>query len=81
MSTFKFFTFCVTLINFLPLIKRVPQFLIKGKLFLEMESGEVGITGRTSSVPNSAHRLSLNKDQSLRSGILTYASLVLHQNK
>ena len=32
----------------------------------------VKITGRTSSVPNSAHRLSLEKDESLRSGILTY---------
>ena len=29
--------FCVTLIDFLPLIKGVPQFLIKGKFFLERE--------------------------------------------
>ena len=28
---------CVTLINFLPLIKQVSQFLIKGKFFLERE--------------------------------------------
>ena len=26
-----FYSFCSTLINFLPLIKRIPQFLIKGK--------------------------------------------------
>ena len=31
---------CVTLINFLPLIKRVSQFLIKGELFLEREGRE-----------------------------------------
>ena len=29
--------FCVTLIDFLPLIKRVSQFLIKGEFFLERE--------------------------------------------
>ena len=29
--------FCVTLIHFLPLIKRVSQFLINGKLLLERE--------------------------------------------
>ena len=28
----------VTLIDFLPMIKQTPQFLIKGKLFLERES-------------------------------------------
>ena len=28
---------CVTLIDFLPIIKRIPQFLIKGKLFLQRE--------------------------------------------
>ena len=33
-------TFCVTLVNFLPLIKRVSQFLIKEKLFLERERGD-----------------------------------------
>ena len=32
-------TFCVTLINFLPLIKRVTPFLIKRKLFLERVRG------------------------------------------
>ena len=37
--------------------------------------------GRTTSAPNSAHRLSLDKDQSLHSGILTYTSVVLLQNK
>ena len=31
---------CVTLIDFLLLIKRVPQFLIKGELFIERERGE-----------------------------------------
>ena len=30
---------CVTLINFVPLIKRVSQFLIKGEFFLERERG------------------------------------------
>ena len=30
---------CVTLIDFLPLIKRVSQFLIKGEFFLERERG------------------------------------------
>ena len=39
----------------------------------------VGILGRTSSVPNSAHRLNGDKAQGLRSGILTYTSLVLYQ--
>ena len=39
----------------------------------------VGITGRTSSVPNSAHRLVVDKVQELQSGILTYTSLVLLQ--
>ena len=33
---------CVTLINFLPLIKRVSQFLIKGELFLEREGEREG---------------------------------------
>ena len=33
-------TFCVTLINFLPLIKRVSELLIKEKLFRERERGE-----------------------------------------
>ena len=28
---------CVTLINFLPIMKQVSQFLIRGKLFLERE--------------------------------------------
>ena len=31
---------CVTLIDFLPLIKQVSQFLIKGELFFERERGE-----------------------------------------
>ena len=31
---------CVTLIHFLPLIKQVSQFLIKGELLLERERGE-----------------------------------------
>ena len=39
----------------------------------------VGVLGRTSSVPNSAHRLNGDKAQGLRSGLLTYTSLVLHQ--
>ena len=39
----------------------------------------VGITGRTSSAPNSAHRLIVDKVQELRSGILTYTSLVVLQ--
>ena len=37
------------------------------------------ITGRTTSVPNSAHHLILDKVQGLRSGILTYTNLVLLQ--
>ena len=38
----------------------------------------VGIMGRTSNGPNSAHSLFVDKAQNLRSGIFTYASLVLH---
>ena len=33
-------SFCVTLIDFFPLIKRVSQFVIKGDLFFERERGE-----------------------------------------
>ena len=36
--------FCVTLIHFLPLIKWVPQFLIKEKLFLERERGDISLS-------------------------------------
>ena len=39
----------------------------------------VGITDRTTSAPNSAHRLIVDKVQGLSSGILTYTSLVLLQ--
>ena len=38
----------------------------------------VGMSGRTSSAPISAHSLIVDKAQSLRSGILTYINLVLH---
>ena len=37
----------------------------------------VGIRGRTSSAPISAHSLIVDKVQELRSGILTYASFAL----
>ena len=39
----------------------------------------VGIMGRTSSAPISAHRLIVDKVQEIQSGILTYNSLVLLQ--
>ena len=39
----------------------------------------VGIRGRTSGAPISAHHLIMDKVQKLRSGILTHTSLVLLQ--
>ena len=32
--------FCVVLIDFLPISKQIPQFLIQRKIFLESEGGE-----------------------------------------
>ena len=37
---FQIIGFCVNLIDFLPIIKQIPQFLIKGELFFERERGE-----------------------------------------
>ena len=40
--------FCVTYINFLPIIKWIPQFFLKWKLFIERERGEREIHRRLS---------------------------------